>query len=238
MKSFSEFMTEAAFLMRKTGENLVTQKNKSGRAGFPGGFGKHEKVNVGGELGSSNPTRHAKAFGGLKKLMRDRVEAKDAVKHLSKHVDHKPMFDEIGAIKEACGSAHLKVILETGELQTYDNIRRASHLAMLAGADFIKTSTGKVGVNATLPITLLMLQAVRDWHDEHGIMIGVKPAGGIRTAKDAMKYLVVVKETAGDAWLSPEYFRFGASSLLNDVLMQRQKLVTGHYSGPDYVSVD
>jgi deoxyribose-phosphate aldolase len=109
---------------------------------------------------------------------------------------------------------------------------------MLAGADFIKTSTGKVGVNATLPITLLMLQAVRDWHDEHGIMIGVKPAGGIRTAKDAMKYLVVVKETAGDAWLSPEYFRFGASSLLNDVLMQRQKLVTGHYSGPDYVSVD
>jgi deoxyribose-phosphate aldolase len=130
------------------------------------------------------------------------------------------------------------VILETGELQTYDNIRRASHLAMLAGADFIKTSTGKVGVNATLPITLLMLQAVRDWYDEQGIMIGVKPAGGIRTAKDAMKYLVVVKETAGDAWLSPEYFRFGASSLLNDVLMQRQKLVTGHYSGPDYVSVD
>ena len=98
MKSFSEFMTEAAFLMRKTGENLVTHKNKSGRAGFPGGFGKHEKVNVGGELGSSNPTRHAKAFGGLKKLMRDRVEAKDAVKHLSKHVDHKPMFDEIEAI--------------------------------------------------------------------------------------------------------------------------------------------
>ena len=153
------------------------------------------------------------------------------------------VFKQIVAVKEACqrkdGSfAHLKVILETGELQTYDNIRRASHLAMLAGADFIKTSTGKVGVNATLPITLLMLQAVRDWHDEHGIMIGVKPAGGIRTAKDAMKYLVVVKETAGDAWLSPEYFRFGASSLLNDVLMQRQKLVTGHYSGPDYVSVD
>lgn len=153
------------------------------------------------------------------------------------------VFKQIQAVKEACvrkdgSAAHLKVILETGELQTYDNIRRASHLAMLAGADFIKTSTGKVSVNATIPITLLMLQAVRDWFDEHGVMIGVKPAGGIRTAKDAMKYLVVVKETAGEAWLTPEYFRFGASSLLNDVLMQRQKLVTGHYSGPDYVSVD
>jgi deoxyribose-phosphate aldolase len=153
------------------------------------------------------------------------------------------VYKQIVAIKEACkrkdGSfAHLKVILETGELQTYDNIRRASHLAMLAGADFIKTSTGKVSVNATLPITLLMLQAVRDWYDEHGIMIGVKPAGGIRTAKDALKYLVVVKEVAGQEWLSPEYFRFGASSLLNDVLMQRQKLLTGHYSGPDYVSVE
>ena len=153
------------------------------------------------------------------------------------------VFKQIVAIKEACQRkdgtyAHLKVILETGELQTYDNIRRASHLAMLAGADFIKTSTGKVSVNATLPITLLMLQAVRDWYDEHGIMIGVKPAGGIRTSKDAMKYLVVVKEVAGEEWLSPEYFRFGASSLLNDVLMQRQKLLTGHYSGPDYVSVD
>ena len=153
------------------------------------------------------------------------------------------VFKQIQAVKEACvrkdgSAAHLKVILETGELQTYDNIRRASHLAMLAGADFIKTSTGKVSVNATIPITLLMLQAVRDWFDEHGVMIGVKPAGGIRTAKDAMKYLVVVKETAGEAWLTPEYFRFGASSLLNDVLMQRQKLVSGHYSGPDYVSVD
>lgn len=153
------------------------------------------------------------------------------------------VFKQIQAVKEACqrrdGSfAHLKVILETGELQTYDNIRRASHLAMLAGGDFIKTSTGKVSVNATLPTTLVMLQAVRDWYDEHGVMIGVKPAGGIRTAKDAMKYLVVVKEVAGEAWLDPNYFRFGASSLLNDVLMQRQKLKTGNYSGPDYVSVD
>jgi deoxyribose-phosphate aldolase len=109
---------------------------------------------------------------------------------------------------------------------------------MLAGGDFIKTSTGKVTVNATIPITMLMLQAVRDWYDEHGVLIGVKPAGGIRTAKDAIKYLVVVKETAGEQWLNPDLFRFGASSLLNDVLMQRQKLKTGHYSGPDYVSVD
>jgi deoxyribose-phosphate aldolase len=130
------------------------------------------------------------------------------------------------------------VILETGELQTYDNIRRASYLAMLAGGDFIKTSTGKVMVNATIPITLLMLQAVRDWYDQTGVLIGVKPAGGIRTAKDAIKYLVVVKEVAGERWLSPDLFRFGASSLLNDVLMQRQKLKTGNYSGPDYVTVD
>ncbi len=153
------------------------------------------------------------------------------------------VFKLIQAIKKACERkdgthAHLKVILETGELETYDNIRRASYLAMLAGADFIKTSTGKVSVNATLPTTLLMLEAVRDWYDQTKIQIGVKPAGGIRTAKDAIKYLVVVKEIAGDKWLSPKYFRFGASSLLNDVLMQRQKLSTGHYSGRDYVSVD
>lgn len=153
------------------------------------------------------------------------------------------VFKLIREVKAACqrkdGSfAHLKVILETGELQTYDNIRRASYLAMLAGADFIKTSTGKVTVNATLPITLLMLEAVRDWQEETGIKIGVKPAGGIRTAKDAIKYLVVVKETAGDGWLDPNYFRFGASSLLNDVLMQRKKLTTKTYLGPDYVSVD
>jgi deoxyribose-phosphate aldolase len=146
-------------------------------------------------------------------------------------------------VKKACvrannSYAHLKVILETGELQTYDNIRRASYLAMLAGGDFIKTSTGKVTVNATIPITLLMLQAVRDWFELTGIKIGVKPAGGIRTAKDAIKYLVVVKEVAGEQWLTPDLFRFGASSLLNDVLMQRQKLKTGNYSGPDYVTVD
>ncbi|CAM3139775.1 deoxyribose-phosphate aldolase [Stackebrandtia soli] len=148
------------------------------------------------------------------------------------------VYDEIVAIKRACGDAHLKVILETGELATYDNVRVASWLAMYAGADFIKTSTGKVAPAATLPVTLLMLQAVRDFRDETGRVIGVKPAGGIRTTKDAMKYLVVVKETAGDDWLTPDLFRFGASSLLNDLLMQRQKLTTGHYSGPDYVTVD
>ncbi|MFF8813209.1 deoxyribose-phosphate aldolase [Streptomyces pactum] len=158
------------------------------------------------------------------------------------------VFEEIRAVKEACvrtpgdgsgrDAAHLKVILETGELQTYDNIRRASWLAMLAGADFIKTSTGKVAVNATLPVTQLMLEAVRDFRATTGVQVGVKPAGGIRTTKDAVKYLVVVNETAGPDWLTPRWFRFGASSLLNDLLMQRQKLTTGRYSGPDYVTVD
>ncbi|GAA5000815.1 hypothetical protein GCM10025734_36060 [Kitasatospora paranensis] len=153
------------------------------------------------------------------------------------------VFQEITAVKEACKradgtSAHLKVIFETGELQTYDNVRRVSWLAMLAGADFIKTSTGKVAVNATPPVTLLMLEAVRDFRAATGVQIGVKPAGGIKTTKDAMKYLVMVNETLGDEWLSPHWFRFGASSLLNDLLMQRQKLTTGRYSGPDYVTVD
>ena len=153
------------------------------------------------------------------------------------------VFDDIAAVKEACRRAngtyaHLKVILETGELNTYDNVRRASWLAILAGGDFIKTSTGKVSPAATLPVTLLMLEVVRDWHKLTGEHIGVKPAGGIRTSKDAIKYLVTVAETAGEDWLTPHLFRFGASSLLNDVLLQRQKLTTGHYSGPDYVTVD
>ncbi|GIF43139.1 deoxyribose-phosphate aldolase [Actinoplanes xinjiangensis] len=152
--------------------------------------------------------------------------------------DYTKVFDEIVAVKEACGGAHLKVILETGELGTYDNIRRASWLAMLAGADFIKTSTGKVAVNATLPITLVMLEAVRDFRERHGRIIGVKPAGGIKTTKDAVKYLVLINETVGDDWLSPDRFRFGASSLLNDLLMQRTKLTTGHYAGPDYFTLD
>jgi deoxyribose-phosphate aldolase len=153
------------------------------------------------------------------------------------------VFDQIVAVKEACRRedgtyAHLKVILETGELNTYDNVRRASWLAILAGGDFIKTSTGKVSPAATLPVTLLMLEVVRDWHRLTGERIGVKPAGGIRTSKDAIKHLVAVAETVGEAWLDPHLFRFGASSLLNDVLLQRQKLKTGRYSGPDYVTVD
>jgi deoxyribose-phosphate aldolase len=153
------------------------------------------------------------------------------------------VFDQIVAVKEACrradGSyAHLKVILETGELNTYDNVRRASWLAILAGGDFVKTSTGKVAPAATLPVTLLMLEVVRDWYRLTGEKIGVKPAGGIRSSKDAIKYLVTVAETAGEEWLQPHLFRFGASSLLNDVLLQRQKLTTGRYSGPDYVTID
>jgi deoxyribose-phosphate aldolase len=153
------------------------------------------------------------------------------------------VFEEIVAVKEACrrddGSyASLKVILETGELNTYDNVRRASWLSILAGGDFIKTSTGKVAPAATLPVTLLMLEVVRDWHRLTGEKIGVKPAGGIRQSKDAIRYLVTVAETVGEEWLQPHLFRFGASSLLNDVLLQRQKLSTGHYSGPDYVTID
>jgi len=156
------------------------------------------------------------------------------------------VFEEIVQVKAACqrlnsngdDAAHLKVILETGELVTYDNVRRASWLAMLAGADFIKTSTGKVSPAATLPMTLLMLEAVRDWRDLTGHMVGVKPAGGIRSSKDALKYLVVVNEIAGEDWLIPTWFRFGASSLLNDLLLQRHKLATGAYSGPDYVTID
>ena len=148
------------------------------------------------------------------------------------------VFEEIVAVKEACGDAHLKVILETGELKTYDNVRRASWLAMQAGADFIKTSTGKVSPAATLPVTLLMLEAVRDFADQTGTRIGVKAAGGIKTSKDAIRYLVMVNETVGEDWLNPDMFRFGASSLLNDLLMQRQRMRDGHYSGPDYVTID
>ncbi len=148
------------------------------------------------------------------------------------------VHDEVVEVKQACGSAHLKVILETGELATYDSVRRASWLAMLAGADFVKTSTGKVQPAATLPVTLVMLEAVRDWLAVTGRHVGVKPAGGIRTSKDALRYLVTVKEVAGDAWLDPGLFRFGASTLLNDLLMQRMRQSTGRYPGPDYVTVD
>lgn len=161
--------------------------------------------------------------------------------------DYAKVFAEIVAIKAACGpaegapgdhGAHLKVILETGELATYDNVRRASWLAMLAGADFIKTSTGKVSPAATLPVTMVMLEAVRDFRRQTGRMVGVKPAGGIRTTKDAIKYLVLVNETAGPDWLDPDWFRLGASTLLNDLLMQRQKMATGRYAGPDYFTLD
>jgi deoxyribose-phosphate aldolase len=153
------------------------------------------------------------------------------------------VFEEIVATREACvrpdGSrAHLKVIFETGELQTLDNARRVSWLAMLAGADFIKTSTGKVQPAATMPGTLVMLEAVRDFREATGTQVGVKPAGGIRTSKEAIKYLVMVNEVAGPDWLTPEWFRFGASTLLNDLLMQRTKLTTGRYSGPDYFTLD
>jgi deoxyribose-phosphate aldolase len=149
------------------------------------------------------------------------------------------VFDEIQKIKEVCGDqAHLKVILETGELATYDNVRRASYIAMLAGADFIKTSTGKVSPAATPPVVLVMLEAVRDFYRMSGKRIGVKPAGGIRTTKDAIKQLVLVNETAGPEWLDPRFFRIGASALLNDLLLQRMKLKSGHYSSSNYVTVD
>jgi deoxyribose-phosphate aldolase len=148
------------------------------------------------------------------------------------------VFEEIVAVKAACGEAHLKVILETGELMTLDNVRRASWLALLAGGDFIKTSTGKVSPAATPPVALVMLEAVRDFQRMYGEVRGVKLAGGIRAAKDAVRYLVMVNEVAGDDWLDPRYFRFGASSLLNDLLMQRTKERTGVYSGNDYFTVD
>ena len=152
--------------------------------------------------------------------------------------DYLTVFSEIAEVKEVCGSARLKVIMETGELVTYDNVRRASWLTMLAGGDFIKTSTGKISPAPTLPVTLVMLEAVRDWHDTTGEMVGVKPAGGIRTSKDAIKFLVAVSEVAGEAWLTNEWFRFGASSLLNDLILQRQRMRTGAYSGGDYVADD
>ncbi len=148
------------------------------------------------------------------------------------------VFDEIVAIKEACGDAHLKVILETGELGTLDRVRRASVLAMHAGADFIKTSTGKIQPAATMQVTLVMLQAIRDYYYETGRMVGMKPAGGISSAKLAVHYLVMLRETLGNAWMTPEWFRFGASSLANDVLMQLQKQATGVYQSPDYFSKD
>jgi deoxyribose-phosphate aldolase len=148
------------------------------------------------------------------------------------------VYDEIVRVKDACGEAHLKVILEVAELGTYDNVRRASILAMAAGADFIKTSTGKLSGAATLPVTLVMLEAIRDVYEQTGRKVGMKPAGGIRQAKQAVQYLVQLHETLGPEWLTPDLYRFGASSLLNDVLMQIRKEKTGRYQSPDYFTVD
>jgi deoxyribose-phosphate aldolase len=148
------------------------------------------------------------------------------------------VYDDIVAVKEACGEVHLKVILETGELETYDNVRRASVLAMAAGADFIKTSTGKITPAAQLPVTLVMLEAIRDFYQQTGRPVGMKPAGSIRTAKEAISYLTVLYETLGPDWMTPDRFRFGASSLLNDVLMQIRKERSGRYSGGDYFTLD
>jgi deoxyribose-phosphate aldolase len=152
--------------------------------------------------------------------------------------DYATVFDEIVEVKDSCGEAHLKVILETGELGTFDQVRRASILAMAAGADFIKTSTGKVQPAATLPVTLVMLEAIRDFEKATGKLIGMKPAGGIKTAKEAVQYLVVLYETLGPRWMTPDRFRFGASTLLNDVLMQIEKERTGRYQDPDHFTID
>lgn len=166
--------------------------------------------------------------------------------------DYEFVYEEIKQIKETCVESsrvysekhkfehdvHLKVILETGELETFDNVRKASIIAMMAGGDFIKTSTGKVQPAATLPVTLVMLEAIRDYYNETGIQIGMKPAGGIKTAKDAIAYLVLMKETLGDEWLTPELYRLGASSVLNDILMQLDKQRTGFYQGADYYTLD
>lgn len=152
--------------------------------------------------------------------------------------DYDTVFSEIQAVKVACGEAHLKVIFETGEIGSYDSVRRASRLAMEAGADFIKTSTGKIQPAATMPVTLVMLEAIRDFYYETGKQIGMKPAGGIRTAKEALHYLVMLSETLGDDWMTPDLFRFGASALVNDLLMQLEKEATGRYQGPDYFSLD
>jgi deoxyribose-phosphate aldolase len=152
--------------------------------------------------------------------------------------DYAKVYDEVRRVKEVCGEAHLKVILETGELGTYDNVRRASLLAIAGGADFIKTSTGKIQPAATLPVTLVMLEAIRDVYEETGRRVGMKPAGGIRRAKQAVQYLVVLYETLGPEWLTPDLFRFGASSLRNDVLLQIRKEKTGRYQSPDYFTLD
>jgi len=176
----------------------------------------------------------------VKQVVEDGADEVDMVLSRGRFLrgDYAYVFDEIAAVKTACGPAHLKVILETGELVTLDNVRRASDLAMAAGADFIKTSTGKVSPAATPPVVLVMLEAIRDYYFRTGRKVGMKPAGGIKTAKQAIQYLVMVRETLGQAWLTPDRFRFGASSLANDVLMQIVKQTTGVYQSGDYFSID
>ena len=195
------------------------------------------RIAVGRDMRVSSPSMHAAFVQGAAEAGADDIDMViDRGAFLSG--DYATVFDEIVAVKAACGDAHLKVILETGELETYDNVRRASILAMAAGADFIKTSTGKVTPAATLPVTLVMLEAIRDFQRRTGRAVGMKPAGGIRTAKDAIAYLVVLYETLGPRWMTPDLFRFGASSLLNDVLMQILKERTGRYQDPDRFSLD
>jgi deoxyribose-phosphate aldolase len=178
-------------------------------------------------------------FREVRGAVRDGADEIDMVINRARFLtgEYERIFDEIAATREACGAAHLKVILETGELQTYDNVRLASEIAMRAGADFIKTSTGKISPAATMPVTLVMLEAIRDYFYETGIRIGMKPAGGIRTAKEALAYLVMAKETLGDDWLNSALFRFGASTLLNDVLMQLVRVADGNYQSADYFSL-
>lgn len=175
----------------------------------------------------------------VRRAVRDGADEIDMVINRASFLagEYDRVFDQIATTKETCGAAHLKVILETGELQTYDNVRLASEIAMRAGADFIKTSTGKISPAATMPVTLVMLEAIRDFFYETGIRIGMKPAGGIRTAKEALAYLVMLKETLGDTWLTPDIFRFGASTLLNDVLMQVVKVIDANYQSADYFSL-
>jgi deoxyribose-phosphate aldolase len=204
-------------------------------------------------LGENSPVKVASVAAGFPsgqyplrtKLEETRRAATEGAEEIDMVIDrqafltgeHAQVSDEIAATKEACGPAHLKVILETGELVTYDNVRLASWIAMQAGADFIKTSTGKVQPAATMPVTLVMLEAIRDFYFETGTRVGMKPAGGIRTSKQALAYLVMLKETLGDDWLTPDLFRIGASTLLNDVLMQIARVMDGRYQGADYFSL-
>jgi deoxyribose-phosphate aldolase len=209
--------------------------------------GAHEQLAGSGVLVASVATAFPSGRASLRTKLADVADAVQAgADEIDMVIDrgaflaggYRQVYDEIVAVKSACGAAHLKVILETGELSTLDNVRRASWLALLAGGDFIKTSTGKVSPAATPPVALVMLEAVRDFASATGELRGVKLAGGIRSAKDAIRYLVLVKETAGEKWLTPGLFRIGASSLVNDLLMQRTKESTGVYSGNDYFTVD